>query len=467
MSHDAALSKVATKGQEVLDQQMQQLWTTKQLKPRSCPERVGCAISKKLTAALVAGAKADSKVVILMGHRGFGKTTLLSHCAQASGVDVLYSFAPAFQRQKHYSTVSNVVLAYLKLNGCTDPAAMQKKVKEMLGATKLFELAAELNHLLYLDFPSTAASHEIDTHGDATEIEHMRDCAQRCLMLELMWKIAADKKNYRIIIDDGLYIDEGSFSILHDVLNKGEKIVGDYDMMPSHITDFVMHRIGKPTPPVLIIIATRSFEHNDHVLGHAIGPAYNELAECESAEVLSVGELDESQITGVICTEFGGSATSVSKEMVAFMVKATHSNALFVKDMTSMLKSQDLLSITGAEISMKAGAENKVDIPIHMDKLGCIWSDRLSITEKVMVKTAAYLPAVFTIEQLKACFPFDYMKDSLQEEMDEVLSSPGLIERVGDGYRFCSPMTPKIFKKMMVESHRAQLEAAVKKAFAS
>jgi len=116
-------------------------------------------------------------------------------------------------------------------------------------------------------------------------------------------------------------------------------------------------------------------------------------------------------------------------------------------------------------VSISFDAASKVSIPWAMDKLGCIWSDRLSITEKLLVKTAAFLPASFTMDQLKAAYPLEYMRDNLKGEMRDVLEIPGLIESTGpDSYKFCSSIVPKVFRKMMIESHQTELAAAVKNA---
>jgi len=224
---------------------------------------------------------------------------------------------------------------------------MQAKISEMLGDTMLFKLAAELNALFYLAFPSTAASHEIDTHGDKTGIEHMRDCAQRCLLLELMWKIAADKKSYRIIIDDGLYIDEGSFAVLQDMLSNGLQILTDYEIMPTYVTDFLVKQIGQLSPPVLIVISCRPFSHNEHVLDHGSAPAYNDLVEHALAEVWEVGSMDRAQISRIILDEVDGPVKTVSDKLLDFMEQTTQGNAVFVKDMIGTLNSHSLLPVMG------------------------------------------------------------------------------------------------------------------------
>ena len=220
MSHGGGITVRETLfSEEIMDTQMTRYWNMKAFLPKSIPSRGHMKATKQIIGALNgASTLRDPHVVILSGQIGSGKKAALRHAVSCVDMKVTATFAPAFQREKNYSAMANVILKYMKNIGIDKESEIQNKMIQMLGGSKapLTELLCVTNKLFYLKFPETKAAKAIAHYEDEDDRAQMYDCAKRCIVLEMLSKIAEDKDGGGcvMIITDGLNMDEGSWKIV-------------------------------------------------------------------------------------------------------------------------------------------------------------------------------------------------------------------------------------------------------------
>ena len=196
---------------------------------------------------------------------GTGKKAALRHAVSCVDIKVTATFAPAFQRVKPYAAIANVILKYFKNAGVDSGEKIQNKMIEMMGGKNapLTKLLSFVNKLFYLEFPVTKEAKKVLDHDDEDDREHMEDCAKRCIILTMLSKIAEDRAGGGrvLIITDGLNMDESSWTIINDILDRGSDILQSYNMYPVETMDFLQSSAGKLSMRLLFIVTMRPFEN--------------------------------------------------------------------------------------------------------------------------------------------------------------------------------------------------------------
>ncbi|MBC8076942.1 MAG: AAA family ATPase, partial [Chloroflexales bacterium] len=322
----------------------------------------------QLAAALDAVATGSSRVVVLEGEAGIGKSRLVAALAQqirARGLVGLLGAGQSIERQTPYRAWRDIIGSFFGLDGVTDVAAQQALVEATVQALRpdLLGRLPLLNDVLFLELPETLQTRALEPAQRGESLTSL------LIALLSTW---AGEQPLIIVLEDVHWLDSRSWDV---ALRVARALVAEQ-------------------LPLLLLVTTRS-----HTGDEAADAARDTLLTLDGAEHIRLGALPDAAIHALAAARLDVAIDQVDDEVVALIQRRAGGNPFFAEELVDTLREEALIQAdpeTGARyVASAALAHEEHVLPDTLQGLLLARMDRLAPDEQLTLKAAAVVGATF------------------------------------------------------------------------
>jgi len=324
----------------------------------------------RLAQALDAVIAGQSRVVLLDGEAGIGKSRLVSELARlarARGLVELQGAGQSIGRQTPYHAWRDVFTTYFGLDDVPHLADRQARVYAAV-QPHLIERLALLNEVLNLGFPDTPLTRALD--------DRSRNESLRSLLIELL-RLWAREQPLVLMLEDVHWLDSLSWELAVEVARTltAEKL------------------------PLFLLVATRPLDER-----HLMSQQLNALMEL-AATRMSLQMLDIADTVKLAAARLGVDAATMPESVVALVQARSGGNPFFVEELVATLRERGMIRLEPDDdagpaarlrcvVNTDLGRAGQV-LPDTLQGLLLARIDRLGVEEQLTLKVAAVIGPVF------------------------------------------------------------------------
>jgi class 3 adenylate cyclase/tetratricopeptide (TPR) repeat protein len=368
----------------------------------------------------------ESKVVIIEGEAGLGKSRLVEELfrqSEAMNVKVLLGLAEAIEQTTPYHVWKNVAVEIFDLNEQQSIPEQKTQFEKMAEAEEeLRERAALLSPVLTFTIPDNETTKNI--HGDA------RAGAMHELIIEQLAKTAAETPTV-LVVEDVHWLDSGSWALLN----------------------LAAQRIS----PLLIVLTLRPF-------GAVVPAEFVQLREMASTRLLSLTPLDDMNIENLLCQRLD--VRTLPEQLVTFIRDKAEGHPFYSEELAYALRDGGYIDVKDNEcrVTSFAGNLNELNLPGSLEGVITSRIDRMPPAHQLTLKVASVIGRVFALQELSAIYPIksevtalsDYLSHLEKQELT-ILDSPD----PDISYLFKHIITQEVAYNLLLFSQRRSLHRAM------
>ncbi|RMF33081.1 MAG: tetratricopeptide repeat protein, partial [Chloroflexi bacterium] len=336
----------------------------------------------RLIAGLDAVEAGESRVLLIEGEAGIGKTRLIEELIRLMrerGIAGLLGRGRSIEQHTPYRAWREIFTSYFDLDDVDDLAERQRRVQTLVQevAPDLVERIPLLNDVLNLGLPENALTASLDTH--------LRHESLVLLLLTLL-RAWASERPLVLILEDAQWLDSLSWDL----------------------TVQTARALTVARAPLLLVVAMRPLE--GPVL--AAGPAA--LAEMAQTERLSLDALSPDETLALAAARLGVTVEGLPEEVARLVRARAGGNPFFAEELVYALRDGGLIAIeevAGERRCVVRGDLFQAAQTLPETIQGLILSriDRLPPEEQLTLKVAAVIGRTFAYTPLR---------DTLGEHME-------------------------------------------------
>lgn len=372
--------------------------------------------------------RGEGSVIVLEGMAGIGKSRLIEevrrHCRR-NGLECLQGGGDAMERSTAYYAWRGVFEQWLGL----DPTATaeQRETRVTIRLAEVFrpewtDLLPLLNPVLRTTFAPTETTSSMN--------ERARAAATHELLSDLLVAMSHEGSREAVVLDDAHWMDSASVALVSRICQRHEPLV--------------MVLSGRPLP----------------------GPAFDEIKGLVEggARRFQLGPLTGDEVTGIACRSLGVSRLS---DAVAGVIRAkAEGNPLLIQELAFAMRDAGLIEIADGECRVAPGVGDlrAVDLPDSIQGAVMARMDRLSASQRLLLKVASVVGRVFETEVLMRLLPGDADSESVLEDiraLEAMRITPLERSDPTPAYAFGHLVFQEVNYRLMLFSQRRQLHRAM------
>jgi len=379
----------------------------------------------------------QGSVVLLEGEAGIGKSQLVDNLleqAQTEGFSTIVAQASAIEKYTPYYPWRSVFNQYFGLDDeilADDPAAMQAQILERL--TDQADLAPLLNPLLPVTFPDNKTTASL---VDAVRSKRTHDLLVRILQ----WQV--DQAPTLLVLEDAHWLDSASWALIW--------------------------RGSRELQGVLCLITTRPPDEPQPAEYLQLRAAAREAAGDDIIRHFPLDTLAWEDAAVLVCRRLG--VDRLSEQVAEYIRSRANGHPFFSEELAGVLQDRGLIQVVAGEARLASPSESLESIQLPDSAQGALHSrvDRLPPIEQLMLKTASVIGATFSLDLLKAIYPFP---SSSEQQLDDLatLQNLGLIVTVPSAsssesqqvFGFKPSIIQEVVYNLMLFDQRQQLHGAI------
>jgi class 3 adenylate cyclase/tetratricopeptide (TPR) repeat protein len=379
-----------------------------------------------LAEALRALITKESKVIIIEGEAGLGKSRLVEEAfrqAYAMNVKVLIGLSESIEQATPYHIWKNMASAIFEIEPQADSTEQRIQFERTIeGDTLLAKQAPLLNVLLPFDLPENEFTKDIN--GEA------RANAMHELFIERLKRLAS-KSPTALVIEDVHWLDSGSWALLNLVAQR--------------------------VKPILILITTRPM--------NVTAPfEYTILRDLPSTRLLNLKPLDTADIETLLCQRLN--VQRLPEQLVSFIREKAEGHPFYSEELVYALRDDGTLQIHDHQCTLSPNAGNLEALNLPGSLEGVITSriDKMPPAHQLTLKVASVIGRIFALQELSAIYPIrseipalpDYLSQLERQELT-ILDTPD----PDTSYIFKHIITQEVAYNLLLFSQRRSLHRAI------
>ncbi|MEI7768481.1 MAG: tetratricopeptide repeat protein [Chloroflexales bacterium] len=377
--------------------------------------------------AVVAG---QTRVLILEGEAGIGKTRLFLHLAQHAseqGLVTFYGGGDSIDQQTPYLAWRAIFCSYFDLDRLTDTSQeiQRSHVIERLTeiAPQMIERAALLNDLLNLGIPESALVNAMDPK--------LRHASLTAMLIDLL-VLWATERPLVLALEDAQWLDPLSWKL-------AERVARTLQHTPLLLV--LIHHPLQAMPP-------------DHPL--------HQLRRLPYHFDLTIQPLSPTEVVHVAAARIG--AHALPQPITTLIEQTAGGNPFVAEELALSLIEADVISVTDGQCRQKRDLA-ELSIPDTVQGLVLSRMDRLGPTEHLTLKVAAVIGRVFGAPILEEIYPAHLGDGGLHRAMGRLISADmvGLLQSYSHlrSHTFKQAITQEVAYSTLLQAQRRELHARV------
>lgn len=397
----------------------------------------------QLAATLDAVMAGGSRVVVLEGEAGIGKSRLVDELAQllrARGVAGLLGAGQSVERHTPYRAWRDLAGAFFDLKGVAGAAARRARVAATVQALRpdLVARLPLLNDVLALELPETPQTRAFDPARRSEQLER--------LLIELLGAWTREQP-LALVLEDAHWMDSRSWDV----------------------TVRVARALSAAGQPLLLLLTTRPLP--------AASPeaaALGELLSLEGAARIPLGALADDAILALAAARLGLAPGGLSGEVASLIQRRSGGNPFFAEELVDMLRQHALIQPAGDPdggggsryVASPALAQGAQLLPDTLQGLLLARIDRLPPDEQLTLKVAAVVGATFTYPPLRHARARSAPADdaTLRRHLEALTAHDLTVPLAGDpepAYRFTHILAQEAAYQTLLYAQRRSLHRSV------
>ncbi len=363
----------------------------------------------------------DTRVVVLEGEPGMGKSRLLHEAlaqAAAEGLRSVIGVADPIEHGAPYHAWRPVFTQLLGVADGIDPGERGEALRGSL-PPRVRPLAPLLNLILGLELADTEQTEQLQ--GER------RIQATRRLLLDLMADAA--QAPLLLAIDDAHWLDSASWALLLELISA--------------------------ELPICIVMATRP--------GAGLAPEYEELLAEPRAQLLTLGPLGAQESLEIASDRLA--VDQLPPGMAALVVEKAAGNPLFSEELAYALRDSGLVESVGGGLRLVAG-EDLTNLALPDSVEGIIGSriDRLEPQPELCLKLASAVGPTFGRDVIHDIYPLAADRDLVDRHLDTLVRrdlTVNVPQQASMVFAFRHALTREVAYNRMLYSQRRELHRSL------
>lgn len=331
----------------------------------------------QLAALLDAVVEGESRLVVLEGEAGIGKSRLVEELARLTGLRGLVGlvgFGQSIERHTPYRAWRDIVGSFFDLDSLEDVAAQRARVETTLASLRpdLLARLPLLNDLLHLDIPETPQTRLLDPA--------QRGESLNTLLIELLHSWAREQPLI-LVLEDAHWFDSRSWDV----------------------TVRVARALSAAQQPLLMLVTTRPV-----TVGGSEDAAFQTLLSLQGATHMRLGALPIEAILTLAAARMGLQPDELAGEVASLIQTRSGGNPFFAEELVDTLRQRALIQLdrddtsgTSRYVASPALVHNEQLLPDTLQGLLLERIDRLPPDERLTLKVAAVIGATFAYPPLR------------------------------------------------------------------
>jgi len=336
----------------------------------------------RLTACLNDVRAGDSRILLIEGDAGIGKSRLveeLSRLMRERGIAGLIGAGRSIEQQTPYRAWRDIFVSYFDLEEATDPEERRYRVRTHIRdvAPELEERVPLLNDMLNLDFPENELTASLDTH--------LRHESLVSLLLALLRTWAAEGPLV-LVLEDAQWLDSLSWDL----------------------TLQMARALTVAREPLLLVVVMRPLE------GEVTRIEPQALAGMDEVERLLLESMSPEETLLLAAARLGVADDGLPKPVAELVRTRAGGNPFFAEELVYALRDNDLITVkskAGETRCLVSGDLEQAAKTLPDTIQGIVLSriDRLPPEEQLTLKVAAVIGRTFA---------YTALHDTLGEHME-------------------------------------------------
>lgn len=368
-------------------------------------------------------AQHQSRVFIVEGEAGIGKTRLLDEvrqAAQAERVPVLSGVGDAIERSA-YQAWREVFYALLNWEALADPEARRQSILTALGAERA-GLAPLLNDVV---------KENLFEENDLTRnlIGKPRADSTREVLLSIL-HAAAQHAPLVLIIEDAHWLDSQSWALALAVQQRTRNA------------------------PMLFILATRPLTEPL--------PEFTQLAQAPHVHRLRLQPLPRHEVLTLISQRLG--ANRLPDSVAALIQSKAEGNPFFSEELAFALRDAGWIEVVGGQCRVAPGVDiNTLVLPDNIQGVITSRIDRLTAPQQLALKVASAIGREFALRTLRDIHPVEADKPRLNHYLEVLAQLELTLRGVAPEllYLFKHTITQDVAYNLMLFAQRRELHQTI------
>lgn len=379
-----------------------------------------------LAEALRALITKESRVVIIEGEAGFGKSRLVEELfrqSDAMNVNVLLGLGEAIEQSTPYYVWKDIAQKIFNLDEQESTAEQKIAFEKMVNEdADLLERGPLLSAVLPFIIPDNENTKNII--GDA------RANAMHQLIIERLTQIASHSPT-ALVIEDVHWLDSGSWALL----------------------SLAAQRVS----PLLVVITARP-------MGVAAPMEFKQMRGMASTRYLSLAPLGNLDIETLLSQRLN--VQKLPGELVTFIRNKAEGHPFYSEELAYALRDNSFIEIKNNECRIASSAGNLDDLNLPGSLEGVITSriDKMPPAHQLTLKVASVIGRVFALRELSAIYPIKSELDELPEYLTHLEKQELTILDTPDpdaSYLFKHIITQEVAYNLLLFSQRRSLHRAI------
>ncbi len=396
-------------------------------RPKHSQELIGRVDELKLHEQIIREIFKDrsSRVLLIEGEAGIGKSTLISSILQNAAKKNLKTWlgaALAIERSTPYFAWRAIFRQVFRLDASEPLEAQRQKVFDHLAFDpELNELAPLLDTVLSLDFPPTSKT--LEMFGE------VRLSQTNSLLVHLLIR-EVEQAPLQLIVEDCHWLDSASWSLVRAV--------------------------AEQIPAVILVLVTRP-------LSDPLPRDYVPVAALKSTHKLALGPLGSDEAIALVKRRLG--VVNIPDSMATLLHSKAQGNPFFIEELAYSLRETRKILIQDGRCTIAPG-EDLLSLRFPDNVQGVVTSriDRLAPPEQLTLKVASVIGRTFSKNLLRDISPIEDDKPNLERYLATLNSQSLTMLEAPDpdpAYCFKHVITQEVSYQMMPPAQRKKLHQVV------
>ncbi len=379
-----------------------------------------------LAEALRALITKESKIIIIEGEAGLGKSRLIEEAirqSSAMNIKMLIGLSEAIEQNTPYHVWKNIAATIFEIEAQTEPSEQRLQFEKAIQENQSeAERAPLLNGILPFNLPENDFSKNIT--GEA------RASAMHDLILDRLEKIA-ERNPTVLIIEDAHWQDSGSWALLHLAAQRVKPLLILMTLRPMSMT-----------PPMELTL----------------------LRDMPNSRLLTLLPLDNEDIETLLCQRLN--VRKLPEQLVTFIRDKAEGHPFYSEELVHTLFDSGLLLVKDNECALAPSVRNLEALNLPGSLEGVITSrfDKMPPSHQLTLKVASVIGRVFALQELSAIYPIHedipalpgYLTQLEKEELT-ILDSPD----ADTSYLFKHIITQEVAYNLLLFSQRRSLHRSM------